>query len=295
MPSCFFASDLHGRVERFAALFAAVAAERPAALFLGGDLLPHAAVANRGRAVPADSNFLLDVVGDGLQRLRSELGEAYPRVFAIFGNDDPRAFEPVLDELEAAGLVEHLHMKRAELSDPDGATPVYGCAWVPPTPFRLKDWERYDVGRGVDPGCISPEEGSLSVRVAQHDLRYTTIANELRRLAGDDDLRAAVVLFHAPPYRTALDRAALDGRTIDHVPVDVHVGSVAIQRFLAERQPRLALCGHVHEAARLTGSWRDRIGRTHILSAAHDGPELALVRFDPAQPQAATRELVAVV
>jgi hypothetical protein len=28
------------------------------------------------------------------------------------------------------------------------------------------------------------------------------------------------------------------------------------------------------------------------LSAAHDGPELALVRFDPADPASATRELI---
>jgi len=42
----------------------------------------------------------------------------------------------------------------------------------------------------------------------------------------------------------------------------------------------VTLHGHVHESARLTGAWQDRIGRTVCLSAAHDGPELALVRFD---------------
>jgi hypothetical protein len=48
----------------------------------------------------------------------------------------------------------------------------------------------------------------------------------------------------------------------------------------------------VHESARLTGAWRDRIGRTVCLSAAHDGPELALVRFRLDDPAVATRELV---
>ena len=38
---------------------------------------------------------------------------------------------------------------------------------------------------------------------------------------------------------------------------------------------------------------RDRLGRTHLLSAAHDGPELALVRFELEDPGSATRELVA--
>ena len=76
---------------------------------------------------------------------------------------------------------------------------------------------------------------------------------------------------------------------VDHVPLDVHVGSIAVRRFIEARQPRLTLHGHVHESARLTGSWRDRIGRTLMLGAAHDGPELALVRFDLERPGAALR------
>jgi Icc-related predicted phosphoesterase len=79
---------------------------------------------------------------------------------------------------------------------------------------------------------------------------------------------------------------------IDHVPLDCHLGSIAVRRFIKARQPLLTLHGHVHESARISGSWRDRIGRTHCFSAAHDGPELSLVRFDPDSLDAATRELI---
>jgi Icc-related predicted phosphoesterase len=79
---------------------------------------------------------------------------------------------------------------------------------------------------------------------------------------------------------------------IDGVPLDVHVGSIAVRRLIESRQPLLTLHGHVHESARLTGSWRDTVGRTHMFSAAHDGPELALVRFDLADLDGATRELL---
>ncbi len=79
---------------------------------------------------------------------------------------------------------------------------------------------------------------------------------------------------------------------MDGAPLDVHVGSIAIRRFIQDRQPWITLHGHVHESARLTGSWRDRLGRTHLFSAAHDGEELALVRFDPENPADATRELI---
>jgi Icc-related predicted phosphoesterase len=78
---------------------------------------------------------------------------------------------------------------------------------------------------------------------------------------------------------------------VDHVALDVHIGSMAIERFIRRRQPLLTLHGHVHESARLTGAWSQTIGRTHCLSAAHDGPELAIVRFDPADPAAVTRTL----
>jgi Icc-related predicted phosphoesterase len=65
-----------------------------------------------------------------------------------------------------------------------------------------------------------------------------------------------------------------------------------VQRFIEARQPLLTLHGHVHESTRLTGTWRERLGRTWMLQGAHDGLELAVVRFDPDAPDAATRELL---
>jgi Icc-related predicted phosphoesterase len=156
----------------------------------------------------------------------------------------------------------------------------------------LKDWERYDVSRYVDPGCVSPEEGIRSVPVPEREKRFSTIGEDLERLTAGDDLAKAIFLFHAPPYRTKLDVSSGEGKMIDHVPVDIHLGSIAIRRFIEARQPLLTLHGHAHEAARVSGSWRDRIGRTRCLSAAHDGPELALVRFDLNRPDEATRELI---
>jgi Icc-related predicted phosphoesterase len=130
------------------------------------------------------------------------------------------------------------------------------------------------------------------VPVDPDTIQFGTIAADLERLAGDRDLEDATLLFHSPPYQTTLDRADLDGQSVDHVPLDVHVGSIAIQRFIEERQPLVTLHGHIHEAPRLTGAWRERIGRTHCFTAAHDGPELALVRFDLSDLESATRELL---
>ena len=128
--------------------------------------------------------------------------------------------------------------------------------------------------------------------VPEDESRYSTIRQDLEMLAGEEEMSDAVFLFHSPPYDTNLDRADIDGRMIDHVPMAPHVGSIAIRRFIEEKQPLITLHGHVHESVRLTGSWKDRIGRTLMLSAAHDGPELALVRFDLEDLGSADRELI---
>ena len=277
---CFFATDLHGSPHRYDALQQAMERERPRAVFLGGDLGPNPWAAPPG--------FLEEFFVRRLGELRKRLGPAYPGVFAILGNDDARSDEPVLREAESRGNLVYVHGRSAPLD----AYTVYGYAFVPPTPFTFKDWERYDVSRYVPPGSVSPEEGVHGDPGRARASRDRTIAKDLAALAGDVDLARAVFLFHTPPHETNLDRAGLDGRMVDHVPLDLHVGSIAVRRFLEDREPWLSLHGHVHESARIMGSWRDRIGRTECLGGAHDGPELALVRFDLNRPVHAVRELL---
>ena len=283
-----FAADLHGQRDRYRKLFARAAAERPAAILLGGDLLPGGSWAAGGSIAPHD-DFVGEFLAPELAALRAATAPDPPRVCLIFGNDDPRCEETGALALAGRGLLEYAHGRRLTL----GEWRLYGYACVPPTPFLLKDWERYDVSRYVDPGCVSPEEGLTTVPRNAAEVKWGSIAADLAALApAGEDLSRAIFLFHSPPHETALDRADLDGRTFEHVPLDPHVGSLAIRRFIEQRQPLVTLHGHVHESARLTGTWRERLGATHCFSAAHDGPELALVRFTPEDPARATRELV---
>jgi len=271
MTNCFFVTDLHGKPDRYRKLFQVMINEKPDAVFFGGDLLPH-----RMKMVEGFDDFILDFLFPNLRKIKEVLKEKTPELFMILGNDDARSEEYKFISEYKNGLFHYISQSKIHWN---GFT-IYGYPFVPPSPFQLKDWEKYDVSRYVDPGCIGPTEGFRTVKTSE-DIEYATIQNDLQELAGKDDLTKAIFLFHTPPYQTALDRAGLDGKMIDHVPMDVHVGSIAVKRFIEERQPMLTLHGHIHESARLTGFWQEKIGNTVAFNAAHDGPELCIVKFNP--------------
>ncbi len=287
MSKCFFVSDLHGLTFRYDSLWRAIYDERPDAVFITGDILP-TGLYHRFQKVPFDGDFIIDYLRFELDLLRKRMGDYFPPIFLIMGNDDTRALEKEIIALDNDGLCVYMHRRKYEWN----GRFIYGYACVPPTPFRLKDWERYDVSRFVDAGSISPEEGVFTNDVAPRDIRFRTIRDDLDALAGDDDLGGSIFMFHSPPYQTKLDRAELDGKMIDHVPLDVNVGSIAIRRFIETRQPAITLHGHIHESTRLTGSWMDNIGDTIMMNAAHDGPELCLIRFYPDNAESAEYELI---
>ena len=157
------------------------------------------------------------------------LADRRTRAFLMAGNDDP----PEIDALLAGAR---------SLVDVQGATTELAPGiWMAsrgestPTPWHTP--------REVP----DPALGDL-VRDAVKDVPAggTTIWN-----------------LHMPPYDTGVDRAPLlDGSL--HVqydgsgePVMVPVGSHAIRDLIAERQPTIALHGHIHE-----GRGRYRIGTT---------------------------------
>jgi len=59
-----------------------------------------------------------------------------------------------------------------------------------------------------------------------------------RRLEKFADLKPLVLICHAPPLNTALDR----------VKEGLHAGSRAVGEFITKHQPPYFFCGHIHEA-----------------------------------------------
>ena len=88
-------------------------------------------------------------------------------------------------------------------------------------------------------------------------------AQLLERLQRFTDLSPLVLICHAPPYGTALDR----------IRPGLHAGSHAVREFIDRRQPEYFFCGHIHEAA---GTAVD-LGRTR---AWNTGPKGYLLELD---------------
>lgn len=284
----FFVSDLHGSITRYNSLFKLIEKEVPKLVFLAGDLLPSGMFAFTSKNL-ASINFIDDILIKGFTDLKMKLDSDYPGVFLILGNDDGKSDEKKFVNGEKLSLWNYVHGKKVEF---EGFN-IYGYSFIPPSPFMLKDWERYDVSRFVDPGCLAPEEGGLTNKEDRKNLQYQTIKKDLEILVGEEtDFSKSIFLFHSPPYQTSLDRAALDGKTFEYVPLDVNIGSIAIKRFIEQKQPMLTLHGHVHESTSITGKWWQKIGNTMAMNAAHNGSELSLIRFKLDDLENASRELI---
>jgi Icc-related predicted phosphoesterase len=85
------------------------------------------------------------------------------------------------------------------------------------------------------------------------------LASRLDPFASLDPL---VLICHAPPYGTSLDR----------IREGVHAGSTAVRDFLNRAQPEYFFCGHIHEA----GGLATDIGRTRAVNVGKRGYLLEL-------------------
>lgn len=140
--------------------------------------------------------------------------EINPNVLAVPGNLD---HPDVLKLLEDEGV--SLHGRYRLLGDV-GLAGVGASGPTPfGTPFELPDGELGETLAG-------PLE---AIAVARH----------------------RIVVSHAPPKNTAVDRVRLG----------LHVGSAAVRRLAEAHAPDLLLCGHIHEAA-----GEDRLGATRVIN-----------------------------
>jgi Icc-related predicted phosphoesterase len=276
MPEWFFTSDLHGQTALYEQLLAIAAAHRPGAVLIGGDLAAHA-LGDQG--VRLQRVFLEGFLVEFARRLRE--ANAGTELLVMMGNDDWSDNFDCL-ELHHGALWHSIHGRNVTVR----GTQVAGSSWVPITPFSIKDWERWDDGEDERPARLEgvrSREGRLVPHAFDPANRRPTIAEALDDLARLGDPAHTLLVSHTPPRDTRCDVTA--GRA--------HVGSRALRQFIERRQPPLVLSGHIHESPRMTGAYRDAIGRTVVVNPGQFGTSrLCGIWFDPSRPHDTVRHTV---
>jgi Icc-related predicted phosphoesterase len=137
--------------------------------------------------------------GKGIERAGEMLAQRAGQMYVLPGNHESA-------EMTAAMCARHglhdLHGRHIQV----GRWHVAGLGYSSPTPFHT-------------PGEYS------EAQIAE-------------RLAPFADLSPLVLVCHAPPYGTALDR----------VRPGLHAGSRSVREFIDKYQPAHFFCGHIHEA-----------------------------------------------
>ncbi len=272
----FFTSDLHGAPSLYEQVLALVATRRPEAVVIGGDLGPHH-LGEEG--VRLQRVFLQGFLVEFARRLRE--AHAGTTLLLLMGNDDWAANADCLEQ-HHGDLWHLLHERAVRVGD----TAVAGSSWVPITPFAIKDWERWEDGDEEHPVALTGvgSRGGLIAPVAFDPERRTpSIADALAGLAAASPPAATILVSHSPPRDTHCDVTRQQR----------HVGSRALRSYIERHQPPLVLSGHIHESPRMTGSYRDTIGRTPIVNPGQFGtPGVCGVWFDASRPHDTLRHTV---
>jgi Icc-related predicted phosphoesterase len=248
-----YTSDLHGEISLYQDLSALAKSFSVETIALGGDLLPSFPPSKRYEDMIPNQRIFID--GFLLPFLKKILVTTLVRqIFLIPGNWD--VSYPYVFKDPTEGIVD-LNLRIYRLGN---GYDLIGYPFVPPTPFRPKDYEKMD-----DPGAPWPPQRNPSyIRVSEQADRLLsidphiylrereTIREDLNRLTKPMNYKKAIYIMHSPPFGTKLDLIQ-GGKS---------AGSRSIKTFIEGNQPLLTLHGHIHESPDLSGNYLDWIGKT---------------------------------
>ncbi|HSB03710.1 MAG TPA: metallophosphoesterase [Thermodesulfobacteriota bacterium] len=248
-----YTSDLHGEIPLYEELLSLAHFFMAEIAAVGGDLLPSFPPTRRYEdMVPNQKVFIDQFLLPFFERMIRTT--TVRQIFLIPGNWDLGYFYLFRNPTE--GLID-ICQKHCRLKN---GYEMIGYPFVPPTPFRPKDFEKMDDPESPWP----PQKNPSYIRSSdQTDLlipidplvylrQRETIREDLDHLARPKNPGKTVYVMHSPPFKTNLDQI-IGGR---------FTGSRSIRRFIEETQPLLTLHGHIHEAPEISGSCLDRIGKT---------------------------------
>ena len=247
-----FASDIHTSHSHYDSLLRSAEKMKVEGMIIGGDIIPHYLPdAGRIGRLGSATRYLEEKFIPAIIACRKKTGA---RIYLDFGNDDFVFCRKILEPYDGE-LFHLIHCRKHRLTE---AVDIVGYMCVPPTPFRIKDWEKPDsVEIPYNPENTIALRGYRSARGTLEDMVLDmnsddTIEKDLSQLSRLID-RPFIFISHSPPYNTPLD--------IIHN--GLHVGSISIRRFI-EKWSRKGLLiasfhGHIHESPVRSGSTKTRI------------------------------------
>ena len=272
-----YTSDLHGEIHLYQELLSLASSSSSEILAIGGDLLPSFAPTKRYEdMVPNQKAFIDQFL---LPFFKKMLGAASVQgIFLIAGNWDlgyPFLFR------ETTKKIIDLNQKSHRLKN---GYELIGYPFVPPTPFRPKDFEKMDDLETPwppqkNPSYIRPTDPSVQLIPVDPNLylrEQGTIKEDLDQIPKPLDPKRTIHIMHSPPFGTRLDL----------IHGGKPAGSRSIRAFIERNQPLLTLHGHIHESPEISGAYMDRLGETiminpgQFISTSRGPSELHAVTFD---------------
>ena len=248
-----YTSDLHGEISLYQELLSLAMSTSSEIIVMGGDLLPSFPPTRRYEdMVPNQKIFVDQFLSSFFQKLLDTT--SIQQIFLISGNWDlsysylfRKRIENIIDLNQRSYLLKNGYE-------------LIGYPFIPPTPFRPKNYEKMD-----DREASWPPQKNPSYILSSHQtdeltsidpylyLRgRETIEEDLDRLSKPLDPRRTIYIMHSPPFGTRLDLIQ-GGKS---------AGSRSIKKLVERNQPLLTLHGHIHESPELSGDYIDRIGET---------------------------------
>ena len=248
-----YTSDLHGQIHLYQELMLLATSSLVEIIALGGDLLPSFPPTKRYEdMVPNQKAFIDQFLLPFFKRVVDTT--SVKQILLIPGNWDlgySHLFE------ESKGWIVDLNQRIHQF---ENGYEFIGYPFVPPTPFRPKDYEKMDdrdapLPPQKNPSYVRSSDQSDQLKPVDpyHYLREReTILEDLNQLPKPQSPKKTVYIMHSPPFGTRLDLVQ-GGKS---------AGSRSIKSFIEKNQPLFTLHGHIHESPDLSCAYFDRIGET---------------------------------
>jgi Icc-related predicted phosphoesterase len=250
---CLYTSDLHGEIHLFQELLSLSQSTSSEIILIGGDFLPSFPPTKRYEDLISNQKTFTDQF---LSPFFNRIFEttSIQQIFLIPGNWDlsysylfKKPSERIID------LNKRIYRLINEYE-------LIGYPFVPPTPFRPKDFEKMDNREAHWPPQKNPSyilSSDQTDQLTPIDPYFylrdrETIEEDLDRLPKPLYPERTIYIMHSPPFGTRLDL----------IQGGKPAGSRSIKAFIEKNQPFATLHGHIHESPELSGTYVDYIGKT---------------------------------